>query len=414
MKYLHLLLGLALLWSCTENAPVVETPTKLTLHVDKTEMFINFDDSITMTVTDEHGQDWTDEAKYMVDGKDYAGGHIFKTDEVCSANLTAELDEYKLKTNKIAVRASIGAKLTVVLSKQEAVNDGIDKVKIRVFDEKRNEVTEEAELYAGDIKLTDVYYSTKTAGKVIIKAIHGELEATAEVNFKADAKVTKRLLMEDYTGTWCPNCPLAPQKINDAEAKGIQIVTVAIHRHKGDPMENRFSIALADKFNKEEYYPRLNIDRKEEWEHPFTSDISQLGKEEAALGILIESKLNGNKAEVTTTVRLVKEKTGLKLTVYLLEDGLNYRQEGVKDPESYIHNHVLRQSLTDVFGDEIPAAEISTSKNYTKTFSFDIDPAFKAENCRIVAFVSEPDASSNSKTKVLNAQEIELGMDSEY
>ena len=43
-----------------------------------------------------------------------------------------------------------------------------------------------------------------------------------------------------------------------------------------------------------------------------------------------------------------------------------------RDPiEEFVHDHVLLRSLTDVFGDAISSTELTTSKNFTKTFQLD-------------------------------------------
>lgn len=54
------------------------------------------------------------------------------------------------------------------------------------------------------------------------------------------------------------------------------------------------------------------------------------------------------------------------LTVYLTEDGITALQENDEDTDpAYVHNHILRQVVTDVMGDEISWSGLRFSKTYT-------------------------------------------------
>lgn len=413
MKYLSLILSILLLWACTDNSGTEteqkKDSAKLTLSVNKQNILVNNNDSIIMYVSDEYNKDWTTSAIFYVDNVEL-DGNVFKTQDIGTYTLSARLEAYELTSNTVTVEASVAKSLSIITDKTEAINDGIDKIVIVVKDEDGNDITQSVSLYANDEKLTDIYVSSTKSGQMTLRAKYEDLEATTYVNFNADAKLIKRLLIEDYTGTWCSQCPKAATAIKDVKNQYSHIIPVGIHRGSNEPMQNRFSIALADYFNPEGIYPTVYMDRNEIWKYPYSTDISHLLEGNAALGLAISTDNSGGNVEVSVTVRFAESsRKNLKLTVYIVEDGLIYKQYGAPDPDNYVHDHVLRQCLTDIFGDVIPQNEININNNYSQTFISTLDAEYKADNCKVVAFVS------NVETQyVLNVQEVDLGMKSGY
>ena len=77
-----------------------------------------------------------------------------------------------------------------------------------------------------------------------------------------------------------------------------------------------------------------------------------------------------------------------KLTVYLTEDSLVYRQlnQG-KWISDYVHNHVLRTALGSVFG--VDLNKVGDNK-YSNTFEVEIPEDWNVDKMDIVAFISRP------------------------
>ena len=67
----------------------------------------------------------------------------------------------------------------------------------------------------------------------------------------------------------------------------------------------------------------------------------------------------------------------------------------------FVHNNVLRTSLTDVFGDEIIIDEGKDVYNYQKTIN--LDSRYDSEQIEIIAFVVD------GSGKVVNVQHANLG-----
>lgn len=230
-----------------------------------------------------------------------------------------------------------------------------------------------------------------------------ESEDVPEEETVEPSEFTQKLLIEDYTGTWCVNCTGASHAIETAEIENHRFVPVAIHFGEGenaDPMHNSFSSDLVAEYNPSEAFPQVNLNRNEAiWANDYlTSTLTAKLNRYAPVGLAINSTLvNSTTINVTVSVGFVEETTAVenyKLVVYLLEDGLIYPQHNgsltdLPDIiEDYEHNNVLRFSLTNLFGDNLPN-QIANDHRYVRVFDSVTIPNTIADNSKlkIVAFV---------------------------
>ena len=101
----------------------------------------------------------------------------------------------------------------------------------------------------------------------------------------------------------------------------------------------------------------------------------------------------------------------MKLAVYMLEDGLIYDQRnftsyyGGADPiRDFVHDDVLRRSLTNVFGDNIPSDEVGHGKTYSKDFEYNIPGMYNKSKIKLVAFVTTGEDRS-----IVNVRQSKIG-----
>tara|TARA_R110002124_G_scaffold87407_1_gene225184 strand:+ start:226781 stop:227221 length:441 start_codon:yes stop_codon:yes gene_type:complete len=130
--------------------------------------------------------------------------------------------------------------------------------------------------------------------------------------------------------------------------------------------------------------------------------------EETDFAIGISSQLTGS--TLTVEVDVIYETgsiTGDKLVLYLLENGIIHDQTNYynTDPTSpyyqagnpipdFEHNEVLRQSLTGIFGDNIPATAAFTT--YSKSFTATIPSDYNSNNLSLVAMVVSADNTARN------------------
>jgi hypothetical protein len=213
----------------------------------------------------------------------------------------------------------------------------------------------------------------------------------------------KKVLIEDYTGMKCPNCPYASSTIDSLKSSyGDNIVAVSIHSgiyakpsgifskdfrtEAGNTYTSSFSIdshptGLVDRtvFNN-----KLKIDFTE-WNGAI---IQQIGME-SPLGIDIKNHWQDNSRTLSVSVDVsifsaIADE--LALQVWLVEDSIIAPQ--LKGPDivpNYVHRHVLRGALNGTWGESLSGVVKNAILN--KQISYTLPTTYNQKHCNIVAFV---------------------------
>lgn len=222
---------------------------------------------------------------------------------------------------------------------------------------------------------------------------------------KMDAQ--KRVLLEDFTGQSCPNCPTAALIATELQkASNGNLIVVSIHA--GGLSYKQFRTAEGDEYLKTFYsdgdeigYPAGMIDRSmingnrvsTEY-HKWSSYITDRYQEKAKVGLQVScvDDRNSNHVVIHTTLEGISAgDEPLRLQLWLIESGI-VSWQSVASPDgstttnpSYIHNHVFRESINGVWGEDI---KLSDGENLKKQNNFTLDTdKYNAANCQIVAFV---------------------------
>jgi hypothetical protein len=188
----------------------------------------------------------------------------------------------------------------------------------------------------------------------------------------------KKILIEDFTGHTCQNCPSAARELEAIhEVYGDQIIGLALHvstgfagpwtgsgkfeydfRTKwGTEWDNFFNISnsgLPRGMVNRAGYPNLHKLGKNEW---LAAVITELEKE-IDFGISITTNYTENEGVITINTEILNNIDGdYNLVVCLSESNIiNWQKDGAEDVENYEHNHALRSLLSD--------ENLSTSSNY--------------------------------------------------
>ena len=236
---------------------------------------------------------------------------------------------------------------------------------------------------------------------------------------------SQRALIEKYTGVRCLNCPTAEDAINAAVAQyGGKLLAVAIHDSSTftRPYPNNPDLRTATGNTWSKFfgvfdagqYPVALVNRTpgaSGWDlfNPISginSYVDPIVNSEATIAI----EVSATEAEglISTTVNLeFLENVGdnLNLTLFIIEDNINATQlmpNGEKN-ESYIHNHLFREVITDVWGTQIDCTGAKGEKKMT-TIDYQVDNSeWIIANCHIVAFVSNRDTR-----QIVNVAECDI------
>lgn len=236
---------------------------------------------------------------------------------------------------------------------------------------------------------------------------------------------SQRAFLEKYTGPKCVNCPTADNAIHAAmEAYGDKLVVVAIHDSSsfskpignspdmrtddGDAWSTALGVRAAGS------YPCGIVCREQSAPGVFglftptsgiEAKVDPILAQAPVVALDVKSQLNGTTTNITVNIEYLQECTEpLTLTLFLMEDGIIAAQkqpDGSTD-ENYVHNHVLRDVITDLWGASIDANGAAGCKRYA-TFQYAIPSTdWNLDNCHIVAFVSKANKA------ILNVAECEL------
>ena len=252
-----------------------------------------------------------------------------------------------------------------------------------------------------------VYSTYVTASNVTLTSNTIQIKVMIPINF------TKRVLIEDFTGTWCGWCPRVSYGIEQVKAQTDKAEVVAIHQGN-DPYNistGTYSVSG---------YPTANLNRTTTWTYPETSNVSQAvaltSGVNPKLGVAITSTLTNGTISADVKVKFGFDFSNVKLVVYVVENGLIYNQTnyttyygGGSTISNFEHNHVLRKVVTNISGDAITG---NTNYNdlYSKTFSISIPSSvFNSAKLDIVAFVIDENGKAiNVRTgKVGTSQTFE-------
>src|SRR5690606_37698368 len=248
-----------------------------------------------------------------------------------------------------------------------------------------------------------------------------EVYATYEVNDESYTTETqdfevfipkRKVVVEDYTGTWCGFCPAVALAVDELRALTPHVAVVAIHKSASsipDPLHFDRIQELQDMFNIDNAFPKAQINRTTPWPRPYDMSLPmRMAGTNSDVSISIKSQLSGDR--LTARVNVIYENgstSGDKVVVYLLENGVispqaNYYNEtpghpyqGLGNPiMDYEHNDGLRHSLSDLFGDPVP--NTPAFEVFTREYSFTVPPHYVGENLSFVVMVVDSENTAKN------------------
>ncbi len=216
----------------------------------------------------------------------------------------------------------------------------------------------------------------------------------------------KYVLLEDYTGVRCNNCPAAGEfALQLQEQYHHKVIVLGVHAGslafyppfnltttEGDAWWSFFNF---------QQNPTGTINRKMinggyAYDTPMWADaVAETLQEEAALEIT--PAIEYNEATRNLKVDIISEFVAelpdtYSLTVCIKEDniiGKQLTQEGNVD--DYVHRHVFRTTMNGAWGEIINNTAIAPGDVITKSYTTTLDTAYNADQCYIIAYVSNSD-----------------------
>jgi hypothetical protein len=231
----------------------------------------------------------------------------------------------------------------------------------------------------------------------------------------------RKVLLEDYTGQKCPNCPGAAEEANKLKTiYGEQLVLLTIHA--GFYAEPDATGDFTADFRTPEGnelntffgfpgYPMGTVNRakysgstillKDSWEDAVAIQVAL--DAQASIEITTDyTPSNRNLICMLETEFLDNLDGTYNICAFILESGIISPQQTPQDvDENYEHNHVLRTSMNGTWGelvgvDGMAVAGVTLTNHYTYT----LPDEWNADNCEVIAFVYD-----NESLEIIQAEE---------
>ena len=219
----------------------------------------------------------------------------------------------------------------------------------------------------------------------------------------------RKILLEDFTGFKCVNCPRAAEKIHFLQNNyGGHVVPVSIHygffAEPNAPEDPDFitetGTEIGAAFGISEILPigminRININETyevgyENWATEVTKILSV--NKFADIGMEITSEYNDadSTAHISIEATVINSlQSNLYLSVMIAESHIIGKQkDGSEQILNYEHNHVLRGSVNGTWGEEISSNGVTAGDIINKSFNnFYINPEWVPANLSIIAIL---------------------------
>jgi len=237
------------------------------------------------------------------------------------------------------------------------------------------------------------------------------------------------MVVEDYTGHYCKNCPKAAKQLKEIEeAYGDRVIGIAVHAgpgiftapnppdypedfrtQDGNKMANFFNIAfLPVGMVSRIGYTATGSDHLQaftQWPTTVNDNIEKFAE------IVIEPSVDYNSADSTVTVSVdftTVEDLDFNLTyvVLITEDNIVAPQLMPDDSRdsAYVHHHVLRDVFTQALGDDLTTGPTTAGTSIMKQIVGTVRKSeWNEDECEIVVYVSNADTY-----EILQAAKVSL------
>jgi len=227
----------------------------------------------------------------------------------------------------------------------------------------------------------------------------------------------RTVLLEDFTGQRCVNCPKGTAVIHQLETDfGDAVVAVGIYSGSfGKTVAGKLLPLTTETGNEYFDHWKLNeqpvgmVNRHGAVNYTnWTRDVKEELTKTAPLTIALTAEAKNGVIDITLNESGTDGTVTGKLQVWVVEDSIIATQTR-HDPidndnvtindQSYVHNHVFRTTVNGIWGEDFTIGEGETK---TQTMTQTIDDAWKVEHLSIVAFVyNSSGVQQAAKTKLV-------------
>ena len=342
---------------------------------------VNTGSQVVFTVKGNSNEDLSSQSTFKVDGVAASNPILFSQEG--TFQVVAAYKE--LTSNTLTVTVTDTPPTSIVLSFDENSYFNGDSATFEVKDNFNNTVTTEAEVTVNGTVTTNPYqftangsydfvatYEGLTSNTVsfVIQTASAYSDTTSFTATGAPSTFTKKALLEDFTGTWCSQCPPAGTAIMTATSGNSNIFGVGFH--DGDPMQITETTYWASYYNVTGF-PTVYVNGPDtRWNFPDMTQVNTELAEDASVGLAVDAAIIGGKLDLEVKVGFKSTPSEeIKLMIFLVEDNVTTSspQAGSSQGANYVHRDVLREVYTDQLGDVIVSSNATAGGVFTRTIT---------------------------------------------
>lgn len=218
--------------------------------------------------------------------------------------------------------------------------------------------------------------------------------------------VARMVLVQDFTGMRCINCPTAAETLHNVQEKypgGVAVVGI----HAAAAQDFTLPIGGVDlrapvsdvyyNYYKVVSLPMAVVDgvasdkKSPEWPSLIDAQISKT----APADIHLTPSYDATTRELTVDYAVVYNEMyagSISILLWVVENGIvGPQMNGSGIIPKYTHNHVLRASMNGDWGEELGSGFVTEQKVEGKA-TLKLDDKWVAENCQVVGFIFQTDS----------------------
>ena len=261
-------------------------------------------------------------------------------------------------------------------------------------------------------------YMTLLAAAMLLLAACDKVPLDERLTYVEPPEVGRAVLIEDYTGQYCVNCPRASEEIERLVEQYGDSVVIAVAIHSGPFSRLKGETSPLYTEVGDQYFTKWNLSSQPvglvdrlfgsmpfnftDWGGGVNYELAY----KAPVSLMTTTSFDDETRQASIqvqTIGLDSARVSGKLQVWLIEDSIDSFQsmpDGSMQ-EHYNHMHVFRASVNDMWGDDV---SVGRGEVAVKDYSIEMDPSWVPRHCSVVTFLYDADGVRQvSKTKLLKS-----------
>jgi len=257
------------------------------------------------------------------------------------------------------------------------------------------------------MNIKHIIYGFAAMTVALLSASCSNIDEGQRLIYVKPAEAKRAVLIEDYTGQNCTNCPHATEEIESLmnEYGADNIIAVGIHCGLGISVDDKTKVGLMTETGKEyanavgvSAQPIGNVNRmtglidKDYWGVAVRKVLTEYAVAPMSLNVTNSYNDSNRKLTVSVEASAIESDIKGKLQVWLVEDNIVAPQimptddpdwKGKNNP-NYVHNHVFRAAVT---GTWVTDFSLEKEQGSNSEYPYTLPSNWNENNVSVVAFV---------------------------